>query len=418
MAINIGGKYLLKCKIITPLFMGGASQQAELRTQSFNGLLRWWFRVAGGSINDEKRIFGWAGETSNQGLCRIFIKDFDKLKKKLFSKEFDNSGRVRQDKGINYLGFSLDQRFKKDDKNKIQREYLERNQQFEIKISFHPKANDDDIKKFFSSLWLAFNLGNFGSRARRGFGSIKIENIKENENDITNDCFGLSFVPSGDLKNWVKTNLDRIKNILNPSQRSNIPYVFDNFEIYHLQKSAFNNWRNWKNKVQQGRKGKFLKISWDGSNINNWNNLLDFMGFLLMAYRSYRNPDYDNAKSILQDNIKSNLFERPIFGLPLNFFYSSLKKPKTEKIGYGDMVHLKQGNETLRRASPLMIKIIESNNSYEGLFIVMKSTFMPPNSRLTFSNKDVNLPSDNLWKALDDFISTLEKCNLIRRIYP
>jgi hypothetical protein len=82
------------------------------------------------------------------------------------------------------------------------------------------------------------------------------------------------------------------------------------------------------------------------------------------------------------------------------------------------MVHLKQGNETLRRASPLMIKIIESNNSYEGLFIVMKSTFMPPNSRLTFSNKDVNLPSDNLWKALDDFISTLEKCNLIRRIYP
>jgi CRISPR-associated protein Cmr1 len=61
--------------------MGGANQQAELRTQSINGLLRWWFRIAGGSIEDEKRIFGWAGETSNQGLVRIFIKDFDELQK-------------------------------------------------------------------------------------------------------------------------------------------------------------------------------------------------------------------------------------------------------------------------------------------------------------------------------------------------
>jgi hypothetical protein len=36
------------------------------------------------------------------------------FKKNKFSKEFDNKGRVRQDKGINYIGFSLDQRFKKD----------------------------------------------------------------------------------------------------------------------------------------------------------------------------------------------------------------------------------------------------------------------------------------------------------------
>jgi len=85
----------MTCKILTPLFMDDAEQQVELRTQSINGLLRWWFRVAGGSFEDEKRIFGWAGETSNQGLVRIFIKDFDKLQKQRFSKEFDNLGRVK-----------------------------------------------------------------------------------------------------------------------------------------------------------------------------------------------------------------------------------------------------------------------------------------------------------------------------------
>jgi CRISPR-associated protein Cmr1 len=406
------------CKIVTPLFMGGASQQAELRTQSINGVLRWWFRVAGGSLEDEKRIFGWAGETSNQGLVRISIKDFDTLQKNKFSKEFDDRGRVRQNRGINYIGFSLDQRFNINQTDKIQREYLKENQTFELKISFHPKATDDDIKKFFSALWLAFKLGNFGSRARRGFGAIRIEKIieeiKENESPITNNCYGLNFVPSGDLESWITYNLNKIKDFIKPKERQDIPYLFKNFEIYQIQKDNFNNWKNWIKEVQDGRRGNHLKKSWSGNSINNWFELLDFMGFLLMAYRSYRDPDYNNAKNILLGGqVRNSIFERAIFGLPLNFYFSSIRRR--------DMVHLKLGNDTLRRASPLMIKIIQTGTnqneiSYEGLFIIMKSTFMPANARLMFSKKEVKLPN-NIWQALDDFISSLENKNLIRRIY-
>jgi CRISPR-associated protein Cmr1 len=402
------------CRIVTPLFMGGAFQQAELRTQSINGVLRWWFRVAGGSLEDEKRIFGWAGETSNQGLVRIFVKDFDTLQKNKFSKEFDNRGRVRQNKGINYLGFSLDQRFNINQTDKIQREYLRENQTFALKISFHPKATDDDIKKFFSALWLAFNLGNFGSRARRGFGAIKIERIEENRNNITHNCYGLNFVPSGDIENWINDNLDKIKNFIKPKERQDLPYLFKDFEIYQIQKDNFNRWKKWIKEVQKKRQGRFLKKSWSGNSINNWFELLDFMGFLLMAYRSYRDPDYNAAKNILLGGQISNpTFERAIFGLPLNFYFSSINK--------GNMVHLKLGNETLRRGSPLMIKIMQTGTkqdeiSYEGLFIIMKSTFMLANTRLEFSNKEVNLPN-NIWQALDDFISSLENEELIRRIY-
>jgi len=408
------------CKIVTPLFMGGASQQAELRTQSINGVLRWWFRVAGGSLEDEKRIFGWAGETSNQGIVRIFVKNFDSLQKNKFSKEFDDKGRVRQDRGINYLGFSLDQRFNINQTNRIQREYLKENQTFDLKISFHPKATDDDVKKFFCALWLAFNLGNFGSRARRGFGSIKIEEIKEKGSPITNNCYGLNFVPNGDLENWITDNLKKIiKDFIKPNERQDIPYLFKNFEIYQIQKdnvqkNNFNALKMWIEEVQNGRQGNYLKNSWSGNSINNWFELLDFMGFLLMAYRSYRNPDYNVAKNILLGGqVNDPTFERAIFGLPLNFYFSSINK--------GNMVHLKLGNETLRRASPLMIKIIQTGTkqdeiSYEGLFIIMKSTFMPANARLMFSNKIVNLPN-NIWQTLDDFISSLENKKLIRRIY-
>jgi len=153
--------FKLKCKIVTPLFMGGAKQQAELRTQSINGLLRWWFRVAGGSIEDEKRIFGWAGENSNQGSVRIHLEE------PFFKPQGFSPGQP----GYNYLGFSL---------KMTKREAVPANISFTLKIYFHPKSTEEDIKKFFCALWLAFNLGNFGSRARRGFGSIKIEKIIEN----------------------------------------------------------------------------------------------------------------------------------------------------------------------------------------------------------------------------------------------
>jgi len=216
------------CRIVTPLFMGGASQQAELRTQSINGVLRWWFRVAGGSLEDEKRIFGWAGKTSNQGLVRIFVKDPPFQPQKFFSGQ----------PGYNYLGFSL----------KLTNRYaVPENTTFALKISFHPKATDDDIKKFFSALWLAFNLGNFGSRARRGFGSIKIEKILKDGEDITQSCFELNFIPSADLKIWINKNLERIKEIIKPKPRKDIPYLFENFEIYNFKSD--NNWHNLLNEV-------------------------------------------------------------------------------------------------------------------------------------------------------------------------
>jgi len=202
--------YTLICKVITPLFMGGADQQAELRTQSINGMLRWWSRVAGGSKEDEKRLFGWGGEKANQGLVRIFIKETP-FKSQPFS---SLSGQ----KGYNYLGFSL---------KMTEREAIPDGTEFKMKISFHPRSTEDDIKKFFATLWLAFNLGNFGSRSRRGFGSIRIEKIEDNGNDITNNCFGLNFLPDENIKYWIEQNLKLIGKILKPSAREGIPYLYN-----------------------------------------------------------------------------------------------------------------------------------------------------------------------------------------------
>ncbi|HEM55787.1 MAG TPA: type III-B CRISPR module RAMP protein Cmr1, partial [Thermodesulfobium narugense] len=251
--------FKLKCRVITPLFMGGANQQTELRTQSINGILRWWFRVLGGSFDDEKRLFGWAGEKSNQGLVRVFVKDFDKLKKKKFEKEFGTSGHVLQDRGINYLGFSLDQRFNRNQQDKPQREYIIENQTFDIIMRFHPKANNDDIKKFFCAVWCAFNLGNFGSRSRRGFGSVMIEDI---QGCFPND-FKLEFKPINPIDEWLKNQLNYIKSLGSWQERSDIPFVFsDDFRIYKIERDNFKEWKKWIGDVQEGRSGRHLKKYW------------------------------------------------------------------------------------------------------------------------------------------------------------
>ena len=104
-------KIEIELKTTTYLFTGGANLQTELRTESFNGLFRYWFRLAGGRFSDEKRIFGWGGEKANRGIVNMHFIEGE-IKKRLFEKIFDEKGFVKKERGINYIGFSLDQRFK------------------------------------------------------------------------------------------------------------------------------------------------------------------------------------------------------------------------------------------------------------------------------------------------------------------
>ncbi len=60
----------IKLQIITPCFCAGADQsKAEIRPASIRGELRWWFRVLGGSPEQEKAVFGGVhgnfGESNN-----------------------------------------------------------------------------------------------------------------------------------------------------------------------------------------------------------------------------------------------------------------------------------------------------------------------------------------------------------------
>lgn len=325
----------LTCKVITPLFMGGTEQQAELRTQSFNGVFRYWFRLLGGSFEDEKRLFGWGGEEAKKGIVNVRIEN----------KRFQTFQFQRKDSGYDYLGFSLAL-------NK--RIGVKEDEGFKVSFLFHPTSTEDDIKKFLCVVWCAFYLGNFGSRSRRGFGSITIENI---DGDVPQN-FDLKFKIDQNTKDWLKNQLQYIKSLNYWRARNDIPYIFENLEIYQFSQP-----------------------------LSDYIQLLNKMG-----------EEYKNFRRTL----KGDMWEKRIwFGLPI----------------MSQQVFPIFDHEQGRRASLLAFKIIKSDNNFEGFILLFKPNdahnfkFLPDGARIKFSNQPISI-NPNWWQVLNDFIIDKDK------IYP
>ena len=67
---------ICKLEFITPAFLSGADQgQAELRAASIRGALRWWFRVLGGTKEEETEVFGGVqgGATRSKVIVRALV---------------------------------------------------------------------------------------------------------------------------------------------------------------------------------------------------------------------------------------------------------------------------------------------------------------------------------------------------------
>jgi len=248
-------------------------------------------------------------------------------------------------KGLDYLGFSL---------KLLEKDFCPLDISFDLTVRFHPTATDEDIKEFLCALWCAFYLGNFGSRSRRGFGSVMIEEIK----GYIPNGFDLEFKPRGDICKWLKDQLNKIKNLNCWQSRNDIPWVFENMEIYKFDRTK-----------------------------RNFEDILNELG---EKYKDYRRTKH--------------IRDRIWFGLPIQRIFPQLD------------------NERLRRASPLIFKIISgSRNNFEGFIIVFKPNnghqfkFLPDGARINLSG--VNLQQPN-WNAIKGFIESLKKHSLITECYP
>lgn len=153
------------CEVVTPMFLAGADQkEAELRTQSIKGDLRFWWRALYGSDNIEdmkKRESEVFGDTEKKSKTKIMLSNvntkesLDKLHKSGFHT-------------LNYMAYGYD-----DNKGNI-RKYILPGSTFEFSVLFC----NEIYKQLENVINVFLQFGGLGSKSRNGFGSIYCKNIK------------------------------------------------------------------------------------------------------------------------------------------------------------------------------------------------------------------------------------------------
>lgn len=184
----------LTLETVTPLLMNGADQTPEIRAASFRGVLRYWLRAVLGGIyqsdigelkKEESRYFG---STEAGSPLRVRV---------------EHSLSAWDSSANDYLKHSvLPPRFEFPG--------YQTKQQFSLIFDTHPLHRGENVftQAFYAALLLAFNLGAFGKRARRGGGALRI--IEASGDFLTDDVKSLlEYEPldGKDLQNFIQGKL-------------------------------------------------------------------------------------------------------------------------------------------------------------------------------------------------------------------
>ena len=197
-------------KFITPAFIGGANQQAEIRPASFVGLLRWWWRALKGECDikrlreEEIKIFGGDGKMASPVYLRVegdVSKGSDLINEYKLSWNFDKNRRALTGShaGVGYLYYSM--------VALNRREFIKADSKLKLILV----GKDDVLKHHIASLWALVFLGGVGARSRRGGGNLTV--IDYNPKDL-----GISFIPTSYFDEWLVENLKRAKDLVGCSK--------------------------------------------------------------------------------------------------------------------------------------------------------------------------------------------------------
>ena len=164
----------VELEAVTPLWIGGASRQAELRPPSVRGYLRFWFRaLAGGLLGEELRtvceaesaVFGNTTRASS-----VVVRLFGSPRTSV-----SVVGETEQLPGLAYMFWSVLQQ---------RRDAILPGERFRLRLNSRPfpfapvevagrtLGMTESFELAAASLWLLVRLGGVGARMRRGAGGM------------------------------------------------------------------------------------------------------------------------------------------------------------------------------------------------------------------------------------------------------
>jgi len=182
----------VRLSAVTPAFLGGAepNQRAELRSASFKGLLRYWYRALDGEYRStmagqgpswEQHFFG--STETGQSPCLLRIRPWSegdaRWERSRYVRPLGSGagqggfqrGTGRQgENGIQYLGYSLT--LGGNDRKAI----FPHGGSFGLRALLRPGWDSAEVRRAWTAaLWLLVHIGGVGTRSRRGLGSLRIE---------------------------------------------------------------------------------------------------------------------------------------------------------------------------------------------------------------------------------------------------
>ena len=233
-------------KILTPLYMFGATPwEPEIRSASFKGLLRFWWRALK-CCDDyaklkamEESIFGGTSKEAGKSKVNIsidtrYMKISHNLKKDYDLKWYSDPEKNKKslegkDKGIGYLFYPM---FLKNVKKCFKPDET-------FRVSLYSR-DEFALKNAVAAFWCAINLGSFGSRARRGAGSLAVYRVAGDTygfNFMTNDCKNKT-----ELIQWIIKNTKRATEIIGPVDNRCIGYSNISSASFIISERNYKKW--------------------------------------------------------------------------------------------------------------------------------------------------------------------------------
>jgi CRISPR-associated protein Cmr1 len=368
---------VLHLETVTPLFLGGADPRGEpeLRAASFRGALRFWLRaLLGGMIGDknldalhqaEAAVLG----STETGASPVVVRIHNLSGGALIPFSAIGSGK----QGLAYLFFAT-----RGTQNEPERKAIPAGSSFELELSLRTGTQDRDaLLKAYAALWLLTHLGGLGARSRRGAGSLQVTRIQGNAPNLALPSLEIRASTPKQLQTELQEGLSKLRKSTGGTASVGCPSRFD---VLHPD---------------------VCKVWVVDKEFSSWEAALDAIGQRMQQFRNRRAPDYQNVKNAVQGKGLTQPVKRAAFGLPIVFYYRSLKGAK------GTL----EGERHDRRASPLFIHVTRLSNRKHALVLTFfQAQFLEEGEKLKLKRQGppayVGTPDMSL---IDDFIQEVRR---------
>jgi CRISPR-associated protein Cmr1 len=368
---------VLHLETVTPLFLGGADPRGEpeLRVASFRGALRFWLRaLLGGMIGDKNLDALHQAEAAVLGSTETGASPVVVRIQNLSGGApipFSAIGSGKQ--GLAYLFFAT-----RGTQNEPERKAIPAGSSFELELSLRTGTQDRDaLPKAYAALWLLTHLGGLGARSRRGAGSLQVTRVQGNAPNLALPYLEIRASTPKQLQTELQEGLSKLRKSTGGTASVGCPSRFD---VLHPD---------------------VCKVWVVDKEFSSWEEALDAIGQRMQQFRSRRAPDYQNVKNAVQGKHLTQPIERAAFGLPIVFYYRSLKGAK------GTL----EGERHDRRASPLFIHVTRLSNRKHALVLTFfQAQFLEEGEKLKLKRQRppayVGTPDMSL---IDDFIQEVRR---------